>query len=1479
MSSDDRLVDLLMRCEELRERGQPIDLESICRDCPEMIAELRRALRWMDEAKDLFTPEERTGERDTDVWAPPLAAAPKQVGDYEVLGRLGEGGMGIVYQARHVPTQRLVALKLMRDGLASAAHFERFRREADTMKKLRHPNIVQLLDAGQHDGRPFFVMELITGGGLDRQLQGQPQPALHAAQAVEALARAVHDAHTAGVIHRDLKPSNVLVTSEGALKITDFGLAKRLDVDLRQTTSGAVLGTPAYMSPEQAAGQVRQIGPPADVWALGVILYEMLTGELPFTGSTPFETLQQVCGADPRPPAQLQPDCPRDLETICLKCLHKEPARRYTSALELADDLRNFQEDRPIKARPVGLGERLLKWRRRNPVKTVLGATVLLLLVVGAVAGTWYWDRYRRIKVAHFANLVSRFGVKEGVGKLTAEEVKRRRFSYKVYRRGGRVVRIDVVNGQGELTAEHSTTPWLVRGDTDVTAGTKRECRFEYRRNEQGEVVEEWAFDHQGNVVWVLHSPSRNAAFYANEHGTPEAPGAPAAQQLDRGTGFPEARTRSGAGYLRFARWSPEGFAEEVHYLDRDGALHPDDGGVFGARYAHDERGLVVRQTYLGKNGEPATHGLAKYATETTRYDDKGSPIEQAYFGPDDRPTLNKDGVARVRMQYDERGNRTELAFFGPDGQPTLHRIGAHRVTARYDERGNQVENAVFGTDGRPTLTRDGIHKMTAEHDPRGHRIVETCFGVDDRPTLNKDAVHRIASRYDENGNRIEKADFGLDGRPVLNKQGYHKVVGERDERGRLIGLSYFGVDGKPVLNKDGAHRRTARLDERGNAIDVACFGGDGRAVLDKKGAHRIRLKLGPAGNTSEEAYFGRDDEPILTPGGYHKTVSRRDNRGNLIELALFDARGKPALHRLGYHKVKSEYDDRGNLCATAFFGLGDEPVRCRPPSAREIEVELDDRASQLVALAKDALAATGDARKKGPHLVRMKHDEGGKRIEKALFDVDGRPIVDEEGIHKITTRYDQRGNAREQAFFGADDRPALRQGHARARAKYDERDQLTEVAFFDAAGKPARASNGTHGYRARHDARGNRIETSYFGGHGKPCRHKDGHAGFAERYDRRDNAVEMTFFGLDGKPARTVAGWAKVRSQYDERDNLTEMTALDAKNRPRQTLRFDTLGQTRYAILYLSAAEAAAHGKGVAQKHVRLNEKRQIAERLFTDAAGKLVLTSQGYAGVALKYDRGGNLSEVAHFGPDRRPIAPPGAAARQTMRYDRRGNLTEVAYFDAKGKPAPTRDGTAKLGHKYDDHDRTIETTSYDEEGRPLLVLAFDGAGRVTQKTAWLPPPKGDDPGPGVHRARYVLDGKNRLREVAYVGKDGKLVTTTNGYARCVVERDGKGNEVGRRYYSADDKELKVRVVITGVVPGGQGERLGLKVGDVLERYGEQPVLGTQAFVAGRQKEGKTDKSRPLRVLRKDRTITVQVLPGPLGVVLSDVAVPRGK
>jgi WD40 repeat protein/serine/threonine protein kinase len=448
MSTETRVSDLLLQWEERLEQGQPVSLEELCRDCPHLLDELRRraaALQAMNPfvqqpagVPGTPTLADRRGHDRPALSPPPPRQASLSlptISGYEVLRELGRGGMGVVYLARQTSLGRLVALKMiLADSHTTPKDLQRFKTEVELAARLQHPNIVTVYEVGEVQGRPYCVLEFIEGCNLAEALAGAPCPPRQAAELLATLARAVQAAHARGIVHRDLKPANILLqrglpaqhaeTAEDVAqaranpeptsrlpdraptypvapvtkfsgsflantlpKIADFGLAKRLDGNSNLTTTGQIMGTPTYMAPEQAQGK-KTVGPLADIYSLGAIFYELLTGRPPLLGATPLETLTLVLHQEPVPPHGLNPKVPRDLETICLKCLRKEPEKRYPSAQALAEDLERFLAGETIRARPISAFDRLMRWCRKNPAVAALGAFAFLLLVTLAVVSS-----------------------------------------------------------------------------------------------------------------------------------------------------------------------------------------------------------------------------------------------------------------------------------------------------------------------------------------------------------------------------------------------------------------------------------------------------------------------------------------------------------------------------------------------------------------------------------------------------------------------------------------------------------------------------------------------------------------------------------------------------------------------------------------------------------------------------------------------------------------------------------------------------------------------------------------------------------------------------------------------------------------------------------------------------------------------------------------------------------------------------------
>jgi len=542
----------------------------------------------------------------------PAAPAPGPTAPpgYEILGELGRGGMSVVWRARDRRLGRDVALKFLLGGDAA-----RLRAEAAALARLQHPHIVQVFEIGDHQGRSFLALEFCPGGTLEDRLTTGPLPPREAAELVLTLAGAVQAAHAARVLHRDLKPANVLLA--GAIpKVADFGLARELDV-ASQTATGAIAGTPSYMAPEQARGE-KALGPACDVYALGAILYACLTGRPPFRAATTMDTLWQVLHQEPVLVRQLNPSVPRDLETICLKCLGKDPNRRYASAAALADDLARFLAGRPILARPAGWAERAYRWVRRNPVVSALAALVVLVLATGILIASAYavqaGDEARRASLATIA-----------AGR-EADDAKAARREAEAQLHRARLARYGQLLEQVHRTADPellATADWDLRGP-----------EFRYLNALLHHVGRRALPPAPGNVLHAGWSPDGSRIVYASQAGM--------AQVLDAATGRPLLRLDVG-DKVSWAEFRPDGRAIATASADKTVRLWDATTGRETRAWKLDDPGKVAAWSPDGK----VVAGL----------DEKGVRVWDAVTGAE-RYRLDGGGHTMTAVAWDPDGKR-----------------------------------------------------------------------------------------------------------------------------------------------------------------------------------------------------------------------------------------------------------------------------------------------------------------------------------------------------------------------------------------------------------------------------------------------------------------------------------------------------------------------------------------------------------------------------------------------------------------------------------------------------------------------------------------------------------------------------------------------------------------------------------------------------------------------------------------------------
>jgi len=665
-----------------------------------------------------------------------------RIGNYQILHEIGRGGMGVVYKARQANLSRIVALKMILAGEhAGLRERARLRNEAQAAAQLMHPNVVQIFEIGEHEGLPFLAMEYVAGGNLTRTLRAMPQAFRWSARLTETMARAIHVAHLRGIVHRDLNPSNILIALDGTPKISDFGLAKFLVDDKGLSLSGVFLGTPSYMAPEQVSGNGQTIGPGTDVYALGALLYEMLTGAAPFRGFTPMETLCQVMEAELVPPSRLRHGVPEDLETICLKCLDRDPARRYSSAEDLAEDLRRYQEHQPIRARRTSKCRQALQWTRRQPqAGRLLGLCFLLLITLLGVVITYSLyvteqNRLSELAWSRAIKLKNEIAIERDKFSYEAGTARRRTYDAQLFH-----VKQSIESGQIELAQELfqpvlenfaatakdpagfelqylnrliERAAWLLEGH-----GAKVSCLAVSRR--EGTLV---SGDSSGQViVWDLDR--KIPRYCQGKHNAPVCKVAiVAGDETRRGT--IASLIAQGGKSVELKLWDTATGAliTTLHsgsLQDPDIQFSPDGSFLTLCGLAPDDHG---GQSYIWKLNSAS---------------------------PPDKPSANIPGTFKQAFSPDGK----LLAAGGCDGTVRLHVMAdlgsVHRTPALEQRPGGRVTALAFSRDGS---------RLAAGRQDHGLTVWEVATG-------------RILAHYTDQDGPVVFVDFCLDGKALVGCEG-----------------------------------------------------------------------------------------------------------------------------------------------------------------------------------------------------------------------------------------------------------------------------------------------------------------------------------------------------------------------------------------------------------------------------------------------------------------------------------------------------------------------------------------------------------------------------------------------------------------------------------------------------------------------------------------------------------------------------------
>jgi WD40 repeat protein/serine/threonine protein kinase/tetratricopeptide (TPR) repeat protein len=938
-------------------------------------------------------------------------------GDYELLKELGRGGMGIVYQARQISLNRPVALKMLKsDVLASEDELRRFQNEADAVAILDHPHIVPIFEVGAHEDRPYFSMKLIAGPSLDRKRDEYTSDPRAAARLLATVAEAVHHAHQRGILHRDLKPANILVDDRGEPHVTDFGLAKRVEGDSELTQSGAILGTPAYMSPEQASGHRAAVTTASDVYGLGAVLYVLLAGRAPFVGDTVIDTIRQVRERAPEAPSKLNPRTPSDVEVICLKCLEKAPARRYDSAQALADDLRRYLAGEPITARRTSSLKRAWLWCRRNPwLAGATGATAAAVVAVAVISTVFAIEQNRaKNRIKGLAdNLRSSLEKSEG---LASELKTSLRESYR------RLARLDFERAQNAFEKEQ-IGPGLLRlvqswrsAIAADDAGWRHAARAGLSAWRQNLVEPRLVLSHEQQVRVIAFSPDGNAVITGSSDNT--------ARLWNTATGQPIAPPLRHQGGVQSVAFRPDGKAVLTGSLDNTARLwDAASGQPLAPPLRH--QGWVMAVSFSPDGKTALTGSLDKTAQlwEVATGRPVGSPmihqamVDAVRFSPDGKAVLtgSQDDTARV---WDAASGQpvspplrhqgfVEGLAFRPDGRAVL--TGSHDHTARLWGPTNgqpigvamrhqaKITTVEFSPDGRAALTGSYDHTARLWDAATGQPIFP--------PLLHPDAVVAVAFRPDgkailtgciDGVARLWDATTGLPlGLPMSHQGEVRAVAFSPDGRAAFTG----SLDNTArVWEVSIGQRIGLPLQHHGEVYTVA-FSPDGRTVLTGSYDDTARLWDAATGRPVGSPMRHQDSvgSVAFSPDGKAVLTGSGDNTARLWDVATGQPIGPPLQHRGGVLAVAFRPDGKAVLTGSqdntarlwdAFSGRPLSPPLRHQDWVNEVVFSPDGRS---ILTASFDTARLWDAASGQPITPPMQHQDS---INAVAFSPDGKSVL-----------------------------------------------------------------------------------------------------------------------------------------------------------------------------------------------------------------------------------------------------------------------------------------------------------------------------------------------------------------------------------------------------------------------------------------------------------------------------------------------------
>jgi serine/threonine protein kinase len=1317
-------------------------------------------------------------------------------GKYRLDRILGIGGMAVVYAATHRNKKRF-AIKMLHPELSVRENIRtRFLREGYVANTVEHAGAVAVLDDDiAEDGSAFVVMELLEGAPIDEvwARHGRRVPLALVLSIGDSLLDVLAAAHVKGIVHRDIKPANLFLTNDGRLEVLDFGIARlHDDTSTSATQTGAMLGTPAYMAPEQALAEASKVDGQTDLWAVGATLFSLLTGELVHAGENASQLLVNAATKKAREISSVSEEVPKKVASVIDKALAFEKKDRWANAREMREAL--------AKACLEVTGAPIAPLPKTEKV-TGLEETIAPEMASGAGSSG-----------AGFGSGSGSSGAAFGSGSGGASSG---------------AAFDPTVNAISESKAAPASAPMPPQTTGAAVSRSQNAPPLAAARAMPWRKIAFGALACAaiaGGVGAVRAARAPKVRYCLEKQDTRDGFGCYFEVKPDvLGRRFaPVNRVTETSGHV--VKTESVNFAGRVDDRDSEFAweelVRDDKSDAVRERVGYDRLGTKARWEKWSEGGKridevdldgitPRHHSSSvRFTTSRVEYDAEGRPTRVLFFGPTGRPRPDESGTYGAQYEYGKTpGVATKVTSLGSDGTPAAGSDGV-AVQRRTDDGSPWGDRSFFDIDGRP-VAQGGFQTLHILHDDVEQTGV-SLFGPGGEPASTlRQAVHEVHDLWNPEKRTYEQRVFGEQGRPQVVRGLWVIAVRDTfDERGRRVLFEGLDEQGNRVISTDGLAAERFSYDDHDLPILVEDLDPSGALIQGRTAFARREAKYDAHGNVLEYRYY--DEAGHLAPWKEGGAIRRStyDDRDLKLTTSNFDAEGRPVSNVHGFSAEHAKYDRLRNLVEEAYVGPDGKPVASDEGFA--VRRHTYDENDDLVAVAYFDANGAPTPFASSYATERFKNDERGLVVEEAYFDVHGDPVVIKDGYASVKRTRDRNGDVIAEAYFGKHGEPIAREGgFASRKFAFDIARRPVEVSLFDTTGQAVRGSMGWAVERTKYDARGLVLRIDHFDAAKAPALDRDGRASVTKVWDSRANLKEETSLDAAGNPVASTDGYATKKTAYDERDEVVEEALFGADGKPvsgkaswsLRRVRYDDFGNVVEESFFDGAHEPIVpKGLPYSSMKQRFDARHRLVESSYFDLRGAPAKGPDGAAVVRYKRDGYGRAIETSYFDGSGEPS--PSEAGRIVVRakYDDAGRLIDERFVDASGAPRTASDGCAGHHTKLDPLGHKLEESCLDAKDAPTLSAdgwalrrtLHDARGNDVEVTTYGPDGTLRADKAGIARRQNRFDERNLLLETMLFDAKGKPAHDQRGMCSTRFVYDDAGKKMAETAYDANGREL---------------------------------------------------------------------------------------